>query len=189
MRWPNVIRPDRAPSEKLLPLVALLSFALILAACGGASAGGGGAEAAAKQATGGQKVQEGDTVSVHYRGTLDSGEEFDSSRGGEPLTLVVGGGQIIKGFDDAVRGLSTGETAKGHLEPDQAYGQPREGMIFEVPRDQAPEGLTAGNQVQLSNGAPATVLEVTDTAVRIDANHPLAGKALNFEIEVVSVKH
>ena len=183
--------PDRAPWEKLLPLVAMLSFVVALAACGGASAGGAdgsGTEAAAQKATGGQKVQDGDTVSVHYRGTLDSGEEFDSSRGGEPLTFVVGGGQIIKGFDDAVRGLSVGETVKIHLEPDQAYGQPRQDMIFEVPRSQAPEGLTAGIQVQLSNGAPATVVEVTDTAVRIDANHPMAGKALNFEIELVSVK-
>src|SRR3972149_64038 len=97
MRWPKMIRPDRAPSEKL---------------------------------------QEGDTVSVHYRGTLDSGEEFDSSRGGEPLTFVVGGGQIIKGFDDAVRGLSVGETVKVRLEPDQGYGQPRQDMVFEVPRRQ-----------------------------------------------------
>src|SRR3990172_4794479 len=115
MRWPKMIRPDRAPSEKLLALVALLGLALALAACGGASsssAASGGAEAAAKQATGGQKVQDGDTVSVHYRGTLDSGEEFDSSRGGEPLTFVVGGCQIIKGFDDAVRGLSVGQTAQ-----------------------------------------------------------------------------
>ena len=186
-----MIRPLRTPPEKLLPLVVLLSFVVALTACGGASsgsAGSGGAEAAAKTATGGQKVQEGDTVSVHYRGTLDSGEEFDSSRGREPLTFVVGGGQIIKGFDDAVRGLSVGETVKVRLEPDQAYGQPRQDMVFEVPRSQAPEGIAAGNQVQLSNGAPATVVEVTDTAVRIDANHPMAGKALNFEIEVVEVK-
>ncbi len=133
-------------------------------------------------------MKDGDTVTVNYRGTLDSGQEFDSSYGGEPLTFVVGSGQLIKGFDTAVRGLAVGEKKKFRLEPADAYGPRDEKMIFEVPLAQAPEGIKAGDQVQLANGAPATIAEVNAEIVKVDANHPLAGQALTFEIEVVGVK-
>ena len=133
-------------------------------------------------------ANDGDTVTVHYRGTLDNGEEFDSSRGQEPLTFVVGKGQVISGFDDAVRGLSVGQGAKVRLEPDKAYGQYDDKLIFEVPSAQSPEGLKAGDRVRLGNGAPAVIVEVTPQIVRVDANHPLAGKALTFEIELVAIK-
>ena len=137
---------------------------------------------------GGRIVKEGDVVAVHYHGTLDNGEVFDSSRGRVPLTFIVGSGQVISGFDKAVRGLSVGETVTVRLEPDEAYGQRREELILEVPRDQAPENVSVGDSVGLSSGGTAVVLEVTDEIVRIDANHQLVGKTLTFEIELVSIE-
>jgi FKBP-type peptidyl-prolyl cis-trans isomerase 2 len=135
----------------------------------------------------GRVAQDGDTVQVHYHGTLDSGEVFDSSREGDPLSFTVGSGQVIQGFDDAVRGLSVGDTKTVRLDPDDAYGQRSDEMIFEVPAAEAPEGLEEGSLVQLPNGAPAVILEVTDETVTVDANHPLAGQALTFEIELVAI--
>ena len=131
---------------------------------------------------------DGDTVAVHYRGALDNGEEFDSSRARGPITFVVGSGQMIPGFDEAVNGLAVGETITVRLEPSQAYGERLDKLIFEVPIEQAPEGVMPGSSVQFGNGATGVVLEVTDKVVRIDANHPLAGQALTFEIEVVSIQ-
>lgn len=133
-------------------------------------------------------VDEGQTVTVHYEGKLDSGEVFDSSREREPLEFVVGSGQIIPGFDQAVREMGVGESRTVRLEPEQAYGERSDELLLDVPRSQAPEGLSAGDQVQLSNGAPAVVLDVTEDVVKIDANHPLAGQPLNFEIELVAVR-
>ena len=133
-------------------------------------------------------AQDGDTVSVHYQGSLDSGEVFDSSRERSPLTFIVGSGQVISGFDDAVRGLSVGQSVTVRLEPEQAYGERNEDLVLEVPAGQAPEGLSAGDRIQLSSGASAVVLEVTDEVVRLDTNHRLAGQALTFEIELVSVE-
>ncbi|MPZ97818.1 MAG: peptidylprolyl isomerase [Dehalococcoidia bacterium] len=138
---------------------------------------------------GGKPVaDEGNAVAVHYEGKLDNGEVFDSSREREPLNFTVGSGQVIAGFDEAVRGMTVGETKEFRLEPDDAYGERREDLILEVPAAQAPDGLSAGDQVQLSNGAPATVVSIDDGNVRIDANHPLAGQALTFEIELVEVQ-
>jgi FKBP-type peptidyl-prolyl cis-trans isomerase 2 len=133
------------------------------------------------------QAQNGDTVSVHYRGTLDDGVEFDSSEGREPLTFVVGRGQVIEGFDNAVRGLEVGERTTVRMEPEQAYGPHDPERMFEVPAVGAPQGLSAGDQVQLSGGEVAVVTAVTDETIQIDANHPLAGQALNFEIELVAV--
>ena len=133
-------------------------------------------------------ASDGDTVAVQYRGTLDNGEEFDSSRPGEPLTFAVGSGQMIPGFDKAVHGLAVGETVTVRLEPGQAYGERRDDLILDIPIEQAPEGVMPGGRVQFSNGATGVVLEVTSDVVKIDANHPLAGQALTFEIEVVSIQ-
>jgi FKBP-type peptidyl-prolyl cis-trans isomerase 2 len=132
-------------------------------------------------------AQDGDSVEVHYTGTLDDGSEFDSSRGRSPLSFVVGSGQVIAGFDDAVRGLAVGDSRTVRMEPEQAYGQPDPNLILEFPADQAPEGLAVGEKVTLSNGAPGTVVEITDEVVRIDANHVLAGQALTFAVELVSL--
>ena len=132
-------------------------------------------------------AQDGDLVSVHYRGTLDDGTEFDSSEGREPLSFTVGSGQVIAGFDEAVRGLAVGESRTVRIEPEDAYGERTDDAIIEFPAGSAPEGLQVGDQVQLGNGQPGTVLEITDETVTIDANHPLAGQALTFEIELTSI--
>ncbi|MBI4340109.1 MAG: peptidylprolyl isomerase [Chloroflexi bacterium] len=132
--------------------------------------------------------RDGETVTVHYRGTLDSGEQFDSSAGKAPLSFVVGAGQVIKGFDDAVRGMKVGQKKTVRFEAEQAYGPRQEQLVFNVPRAQAPEGLAAGDGVTLGDGFPAVILEVTTDTVRVDANHPLAGQALTFEIELVGIR-
>ena len=161
-------------------LILLLGTLLLLAACGD--------EDTAGTAERGVVAKDGDSVAVHYHGTLDSGEVFDSSREREPLTFVIGGGQVISGFDDAVRGLSVGESIEVRLGPGEAYGERRDDLILEIPRDQAPEDLAVGDRVSLGNGAPAVVLEVTDETVRVDANHTLAGQSLTFQIELVSIQ-
>lgn len=172
-------------------------FLVTLAACGGASSEttvpaettttAGAAPTTPAPQDEARRAGEGDTVSVHYRGTLDDGTEFDSSAGRDPLQFVVGSGQVISGFDDAVRGLAVGESVTVRIPPEEAYGPRSDEAIIEVPADQAPEGLQPGDQVQLATGGRATVLEVRDDAVVIDANHPLAGEALTFEIELVSI--
>ncbi len=132
-------------------------------------------------------AQDGDLVEVHYTGTLDDGSEFDSSVGRSPLEFVVGSGQVIPGFDDAVRGLKVGDSRTVRIEPTDAYGEYDPSFVLEFPADSAPEGLQAGDRVTLNNGQPAVVLEVTDEIIRIDANHPLAGEALTFVIELVGI--
>ena len=129
----------------------------------------------------------GDTVRVHYRGTLDNGEEFDSSEGREPLEFTVGEGQVIAGFDAMVLELEVGGKAKKRLEAAEAYGEARDDLMGVMPKADAPEGLELGGRIQLSTGQPAVVVEITDEIVRLDANHPLAGQALTFEIELIAI--
>ena len=156
------------------PLALLLGVALLLAACGG---------------DGERRIATvGDQVRVHYHGTLDSGEVFDSSRGREPLAFEVASGQLIAGFDAAVRGLAVGESVTVRLEPERAYGERRDDLIIEVPKSQAPSGLTVGDSVQFGAGRRGSILEITDQMVRVDTNHPLAGQALTFEIQLVSIE-
>ncbi|HSR44874.1 MAG TPA: FKBP-type peptidyl-prolyl cis-trans isomerase [Acidimicrobiia bacterium] len=129
----------------------------------------------------------GDRVTVHYTGTLDDGSEFDSSRDRDPLEFEVGAGQVIPGFDQAVEALSVGESSTFRLEPGEAYGDMRDDLVFDVPLANAPDGLTVGDSVQLATGQPATVIAVSAETVKVDANHPLAGQALTFAVELVSV--
>ncbi len=131
---------------------------------------------------------DGDQVKVHYRGTLDDGTQFDTSRGGDPLEFEVGAGQLIPGFEAAVRDLAVGESATFRLEPQDAYGEPDPSLVVQVPAAAAPDGLAVGDRVMLGDGVPATVVAVTDQAVTVDANHPLAGQALTFEVELVAVE-
>jgi FKBP-type peptidyl-prolyl cis-trans isomerase 2 len=128
----------------------------------------------------------GDKVSVHYTGTLDDGTQFDSSKGREPLQFTVGAGDVIAGFDQAVTGLGVGESRKVHIEPKDAYGERRDDLVVTVPAAQAPQGLAVGQRVSLG-GRPATVTKVDAAGVTVDANHELAGKALNFEVQLVSI--
>jgi FKBP-type peptidyl-prolyl cis-trans isomerase 2 len=132
--------------------------------------------------------KQGDFVAVHYHGTLDDGTVFDSSRERVPLTFVIGSGQVIPGFDSAALSLEVGRSVTVRLEGDEAYGKSDPALIFEVPVDETPEPLSVGDRVELMNGAPAVVTSVTDKIVTIDANHPLAGQALTFEIELMSIE-
>ena len=140
-----------------------------------------------------QQARQGDTVAVHYTGTLDDGTVFDSSDGGDPIQFAVGAGDVISGFDEAVVGMSAGETKRKRFAPEQAYGDYREDLVFKVDRAQLPDSseLNVGDVLQLgfSDGtsAPVQVAEVSDESITLDANHPLAGKALTFELTLVSI--
>ncbi|HJN91611.1 MAG TPA: FKBP-type peptidyl-prolyl cis-trans isomerase [Dehalococcoidia bacterium] len=116
---------------------------------------------------------DGDSVKVHYTGTLDNGEVFDSSREREPLPFTVGSGQVISGFDEAVRGLAVGSSRTVRMEPAQAYGEHDEDLLVTIPLTEAPDGIKDGDQVRLGD-RPALVTAVGDETVTVDANHPLA---------------
>jgi FKBP-type peptidyl-prolyl cis-trans isomerase 2 len=133
-----------------------------------------------------RQATQGDTVHVHYTGRLDNGDVFDTSRQREPLSFTMGAGGIIPGFEAAVDGLSVGESRSIRIEADQAYGDHRDDLVVSVPRAQAPDGLSPDDRVQIGD-RPAVVTEVTDEHVTVDANHPLAGQPLNFDIELVSI--
>jgi FKBP-type peptidyl-prolyl cis-trans isomerase 2 len=139
-------------------------------------------------------AENGDTVQVHYRGYLDSGEEFDSSyERGEPLSFVVGAGQMISGFDAAVVGMALGDTKTIHLTPEEAYGQPDETLIRPFPREDFgnESDPRPGDEYIFSSGGSqfqVVVVSVNETTVVIDANHPLAGENLNFDIELVGLE-
>ncbi len=139
-------------------------------------------------ATGEGPPVDGDLVSVHYTGTLDSGEEFDSSRDREPLQFVVGSGQVIAGFDTAVRELTVGESLTVRIPPEEAYGLTNPDLVQDIPIANVPEEFReVGMQVILGGSTPAVVVAVTDEFVTIDANHQLANEALTFDIELVSI--
>jgi peptidylprolyl isomerase len=133
-------------------------------------------------------AQNGDTVRVHYTGTLGDGTEFDSSAGREPLAFTVGGGQVIPGFDEAIRGMEAGEQKTVTIPADEAYGHHRSEMVLQVERDALPEGLDpeVGDELALTTPegqqVPVRVTEVTEEGVVLDANHPLAGEDLTFEL-------
>ena len=139
------------------------------------------------------KAKINDKVKVHYTGKLTSGEVFDSSEGRAPLEFTVGGGQMIKGFDEAVNGMEIKEQKTVTIPADQAYGAHRDELIQEIPRDQLPadmqpeigQKLVATND--LGHQTQVSVTGVTDSAITIDANHELAGKDLVFEIELVEI--
>ncbi len=138
-------------------------------------------------------VTAGNKVKIHYTGTFDDGEVFDSSRNVEPLEFEVGAGQVIPGFDNAVLGMAVGETKKVRLLEDEAYGPYNPEMVFEADPSQFEEGMTleVGQQfqTQMEDGTPLllTVKEIEGEKITLDANHPMAGKVLNFDLEVVSI--
>ena len=139
------------------------------------------------------KAEAGNKVKVHYTGKLDNGDIFDSSAGREPLEFEIGGGMVIKGFDDGVTGMEVGEKKTIRIEAGDAYGEVREDLVLKAERAQIPPEieLEIGLQLQIPqpNGAPivVTVTEITDAEVTLDANHKLAGKALTFELELVEI--
>lgn len=139
------------------------------------------------------KAKEGDTVQVHYTGKLKDGTVFDTSEEREPLSFTIGEERVIPGFEKAVVGMEPGDTKTEELPPEQAYGEHREDMVMELERDQLPDNLEpkVGQQLQLrmQNGqeVPVVITELGEESVTIDANHPLAGKDLVFEIELVEI--
>jgi peptidylprolyl isomerase len=138
------------------------------------------------------EAKDGATVRVHYTGKLDDGQVFDSSREREPLEFTLGGGQVIPGFEAAVRGMGPGEEKTVRIPADEAYGERRDDMVMVVERERIPENIEpdVGQQLQIAQGNQVAVVTVTDVAeesVTLDANHPLAGRDLTFELELVEI--
>ena len=141
-----------------------------------------------------KQASDGDKVKVHYTGKLDDGTVFDSSRDrGEPLEFSLGGGQLIKGFNEAVKGMSPGETKTIRIPSDEAYGPPKEALIIKTQRSKISPNieLKEGLHLQMtqSTGTVLNVMitEISGDNVTLDANHPLTGKDLIFDIELVEI--
>jgi peptidylprolyl isomerase len=134
----------------------------------------------------------GDRVQVHYTGSFSDGTVFDSSEGGEPLTFVIGDGTMISGFDAAVRGMEVGQTKTVTIPAAQAYGEYRQDLVVVLPIGELSGEPEVGAKVSLQNMTSGetmyfTITEVSDTEVTLDANHPLAGQDLTFEIRLVAI--
>jgi len=140
-----------------------------------------------------QQVKSGDTVHVHYEGKLQSGELFDSSTGREPLEFTVGSGQVINGFDKAVMDMEPGQTKTVNIPVADAYGERTNEALISVPRSEFPADLNpeVGQELQMSDEQghvfPVIVAEVADEHIVLDANHPLAGEDLTFDITLVKI--
>jgi len=139
------------------------------------------------------QAKEGDTVRVHYTGKLEDGTVFDTSAEQAPLEFTIGDGQIIPGFEKAVIGMEPGETKTARISPEEAYGPRRDDMTLTVDREQFPEEINPepGQQLQVQQpdgrAAIVVVSEVSESTVTLDANHPLAGQPLTFDIQLVEV--
>lgn len=139
------------------------------------------------------KAKQGDKVRVHYKGSFPDGTLFDSSEGEEPLEFTIGGGEVITGMEEALIGMAAGESKRETVAPDRGYGDRHEELVFSVGRDQFPPGsdIEVGDMLQVGLGQERTatvqVTEVGDELVTLDANHPLAGRTLLFDLELVSI--
>ncbi len=135
----------------------------------------------------------GDTVTIHYTGKLADGTVFDTSRDREPLTVPLGEQRVIPGFENAILGMSTGETKTATIPAAEAYGPRQEEMVIQFNRDEIPPDLNVevGQELQLQTNSgqavPARVVKASDADITVDANHPLAGQDLTFDIEVVEI--
>ena len=148
------------------------------------------------------QAKQGDTVKVHYTGKLEDGTVFDSSDCNDegcgcetgPLEFTIGEGQVIPGFEQAVIGMSPGEEKTVNIPVDQAYGERLDDMVAVVNRSDIPQDLQleVGNQLEVTqedgNAFPVVITELTDTSVTLDANHPLAGRSLTFEMKLMEIK-
>ena len=138
-------------------------------------------------------VQSGNTIKIHYHGRLSDGSTFDSSAGRSPLEFTVGSGSVIKGFDDGVQGMTVGEKKTVEIPFMQAYGPEDPSMIIEFPADRLPDDLKPeiGMQLNMNNSEgqqfPVVITEITTENVVLNANHPLAGKDLIFDLELVEI--
>ncbi len=140
------------------------------------------------------KVKDGDTVKVHYTGKLEDGTVFDSSKEGEPLELTIGAGNVIEGFEKGVIGMERGGSKTVTIPPEEAYGSMNEELVAKVKKETFPGNITPviGEQLQLKqqdgNIVNVTITEIRGDTVTLDANHPLSGKTLIFDIELVEIK-
>jgi len=138
-------------------------------------------------------AKKGDNVKIHYKGTLQDGTVFDSSEGRDPLGFTLGGGQVIPGFDEAVMGMSEGDAKNVTIPVDKAYGPRNDELVMPVPLNQVPADLKpeVGQQLQMGgpDGQPVmvSVVDITDEHIMLDANPPLAGQDLIFDIELVAI--
>ena len=139
------------------------------------------------------QAKSGDTVRIHYTGTLDDGTEFDSSAGRDPLEFALGGGQVIPGFDNAVDGMAVGENKTVTIPAEEAYGERHDQLVQEVPKNVLPDEIEPAVGMQLQSQSPEghvmnlVITEVADETITVDGNHPLAGQALTFAIELVEI--
>jgi peptidylprolyl isomerase len=140
-----------------------------------------------------QQVKKGDKVKVHYHGRLNDGETFDKSEGREPLEFEVGSGMVIPGFDSGVTGMAVGDKKTINIPFDQAYGPRNPDMMIEMPKDRFPKDMEieTGMQLAMSDGQgqqfQVVITEIAEDAVILDANHPLAGLDLTFDLELVEI--
>ncbi len=138
-------------------------------------------------------IDNGQKVKIHYTGTLDDGTKFDSSEGRDPLSFEMGAGMVIPGFETGVKDMAVGEKKSIHIPAAEAYGEVRKEMVMEFERNQLPEGLEpeAGMSLQMQGPEgqpiPVQITAVAETTITIDANHPLAGQNLNFELELIKI--
>jgi peptidylprolyl isomerase len=139
------------------------------------------------------QAQQGDKVKVHYTGKFDDGTVFDSSAGQQPLEFTIGEGQVIPGFENAVIGMNPGDKKSATIPAGDAYGEYMDEMVLTVERNQLPPELQpeVGQQLQIRNpdgqAIPVIITDVTDSTITLDANHPLAGQDLTFDIELVEI--
>lgn len=140
-----------------------------------------------------KSAKNGSTVKVHYTGTLDNGNVFDSSREHEPLEFTIGSGQLIKGFEDTVMGMAAGNVQTVKIAAAEAYGDRRAELVITINKDQFPENISPAEGLQLDLKSPdgnvlnAIVTMVGENSVTLDANHPLAGQDLTFDIELLEI--
>ena len=136
-------------------------------------------------------VEKGNQVTIHYKGRLEDGTVFDSSEGRDPLAFEAGSGQVIPGFDSAVLGMTAGEKKTITIPAAEAYGEHDDNLIQEIPRNMLPEDVKVGDQLQAQSEDQqflVTVAKLTDEEATVDANHPLAGKTLIFDLELVGIE-
>lgn len=139
------------------------------------------------------EAKQGDTVHIHYTGRLADGTTFDSSKDRDPLELTLGEGAVIPGFEKAIEGMTVGDQKTAEIPVNDAYGPRRDELVMDVPRTQLPDGMDPkpGEQLRMQTpdgqAVPVVVADTSDEAVKIDANHPLAGKDLTFDLLLVKI--